>query len=339
LSEYLKNKKLNLLATTKLKEAVEGANFVIVCTPTDYDPDTNYFNTESVEAVVSEVVAVEPKANIIIKSTIPIGFIDKLQNLHSKKSIIFSPEFLREGSALYDNLYPSRIIVGGKSDIAASFANLLKKSCLKPDVDMLLTSAKEAEAIKLFANTYLAMRVAFFNELDSFAMINGLNAKEMIDGIALDTRIGKNYNNPSFGYGGYCLPKDTKQLLANYDSIPQNLISAIVSSNDTRKKLISDTIVDTGAKIVGIYKLSMKSGSDNFRQSAVHDIINRLHNAGLSVVIHEPTLNSEYFGNYRIENNIDRFINETDLIIANRSDQLIEGIEHKVFSRDIFGLD
>ena len=339
LKEYMQNKGLNLRATSDLVSSIYKADFVIISTPTNYDEKTNCFDTTSIESVISQIVSKEPKATIIIKSTIPIGFIDNMRSRFKIDTIMFSPEFLREGRALYDNLYPSRIIVGDNSNKASFFAQLLKKCSLSAKVEILLTGTREAEAIKLFANTYLAMRVSFFNELDSYALFNKMEAKDIIKGISLDPRIGQHYNNPSFGYGGYCLPKDTRQLLANYQSVPQKLISAIVSSNQTRKNFLADIIINKNAEVVGIYRLSMKMDSDNFRQSAIQGIINQLKKHDVNVIIYEPLLESKIFANCHVETDFQKFSVESDLIITNRFCEELSNVEEKVFTRDIFGLD
>ena len=339
LSEYLAVKDLNLSASIDLQAAVIGADYVIVSTPTNYDEKTNFFDTSSVEKVISEVIVTEPSACIVVKSTIPVGFIGDLRQRLETDAVIFSPEFLREGHALYDNLYPSRIIVGEKSKRAELFASLLVQGALKADVNVLFTGSREAEAIKLFSNTYLAMRVAFFNELDSYAMVGEMSSREIIEGISLDPRIGDYYNNPSFGYGGYCLPKDTKQLLANYEAVPQNIIRAIVDANTTRKNYLADEIIKKLPKTVGVYRLVMKAESDNFRQSAVQGIMKRLKAKGIEVVVYEPELKETNFFNSRVEVDLKTFKNETDVIIANRMASELESVKEKVFTRDIFGAD
>jgi len=336
LSEYLAKIDLNLSASIHLKASLTGADYVIVSTPTNYDEHTNFFDTSAVESVIAQVIESEPSACIVVKSTIPVGFIDDVRERLNTNAVIFSPEFLREGKALYDNLHPSRIIVGEKSDRAEKFANLLVEGALKTDVDLLLTGAREAEAIKLFSNTYLAMRVAFFNELDSYALAGNMNSREIIAGVSLDARIGNHYNNPSFGYGGYCLPKDTKQLLANYDAVPQNIIRAIVDANSTRKDFLADAIIKTGPKTVGIYRLVMKEGSDNFRQSSVQGIMKRIKAKGIEVVVYEPELKEPYFFNSRVETDFSTFTNTVDVIVANRLSCELEDVAKKVFTRDLF---
>ena len=339
LSEYLAEKDLNLSASTNLKASLSGADYVIVSTPTNYDEKINFFDTSSVEAVIAKVIEGEPSACIVVKSTIPVGFIEDLRGRLDTDAVIFSPEFLREGKALYDNLYPSRIIVGEKSQRAKTFANLLADAALKRDVELLFTGAREAEAIKLFSNTYLAMRVAFFNELDSYALAGDMDSREIIDGVSLDPRIGNHYNNPSLGYGGYCLPKDTKQLLANYDAVPQNIIRAIVDANSTRKDFLADTIIKQKPKTVGVYRLVMKAGSDNFRQSSIQGIMKRIKAKGIDVVVYEPELHAAEFFNSRVERDFGEFKRGVDIILANRMVSELEDAAEKVFTRDLFGAD
>lgn len=337
LSQYLAEKSLNLSASTDLNVSVKGADYVIVSTPTNYNAKTNFFDTSSVETVIAEVADSEPNACIVVKSTIPVGFIEDVRVRFETDAIIFSPEFLREGKGLYDNLYPSRIIVGEKSERAKVFAGLLAQGAVKSDVDMLFTGAREAEAIKLFSNTYLAMRVAFFNELDSYALAGDMNSREIIEGVSLDPRIGSHYNNPSFGYGGYCLPKDTKQLLANYEAVPQNIIRAIVNANSTRKDFLADIIIKKEPKTVGVYRLVMKVGSDNFRQSSIQGIMKRLKAKGIEVVVYEPELNQIEFFNSRVERDFGKFKSGVDIILANRMVPELEDVVEKVFTRDLFG--
>lgn len=339
LSQYLAEKDLNLSASTDLQGALDGADYVIVSTPTNYDEKSNFFDTSSVEVVISQVIETTPDANIVVKSTIPVGFINDIKKRLNTDAVMFSPEFLREGKALFDNLYPSRIIVGEKSLRAKEFAELLAAGALKTDVELLLTEAREAEAIKLFSNSYLAMRVAFFNELDSYALAGNMSSREIIDGVSLDPRIGNHYNNPSFGYGGYCLPKDTKQLLANYDAVPQNIIRAIVDANSTRKDFLADTIIKLQPKTVGVYRLVMKVGSDNFRQSSIQGIMKRIKAKGIEVVVYEPELNEPQFFNSRVEQNLSNFKKTADIILANRMVRELNDVSDKVFTRDLFGAD
>ena len=339
LSKYLADKDLNLSASIDLKGSLIGADYVIVSTPTNYDENTNYFDTSSVEEVIAQVTESEPNACIVVKSTIPVGFVDDIKQRLQTNAIIFSPEFLREGRALYDNFYPSRIILGEKSERSQAFAKLLAQGAIKPDIDILYTGAREAEAIKLFSNTYLAMRVAFFNELDSYALDAEMNSREIIDGVCLDPRIGDHYNNPSFGYGGYCLPKDSKQLLANYDSVPQNLIRAIVDANSTRKDFLADTIIKKQPKTVGIYRLVMKARSDNFRQSAIQGIMKRIKARGIEVVVYEPELRESEFFKSRVERDLVEFKRSVDIILANRMVSELHDVSQKVFTRDLFGDD
>lgn len=337
IEDYFKNKKLNLKATTNYKVAFKETEFIIISTPTNYDEKTNYFDTTSVEDIIKKVISINKDATIVIKSTIPVGFTDKVKEKYKIENIFFSPEFLREGHALYDNLYPSRIIVGSYTDKGKKFALLLKECSLKKDIPIKYMSSTEAEAVKLFANTYLAIRVAFFNEVDTYAEIKNLNTKNIIEGICLDPRIGANYNNPSFGYGGYCLPKDTKQLLANYKDVPQNIIEAVVKSNETRKEHIVNMILAKNPKIVGIYRLTMKSNSDNFRASAILDIITKLKEKNINIIIYEPTIKDYY--DIRVENDIEKFKEISDIIVANRYSSVLDDIKEKVYTRDLFKRD